>query len=235
MTSRSEANRLVHYEDFNLARSVKRELMQLRSRPTMPTNEDMLSLARKAALADLLPRPDRAFVDNVRAEACLAICKLAAAVASNARLIEENRPDALANTSLLWARAIDLGQAWLRAAEQPRREPVDLTTTTQDIDARAIPALASVPRPAQACKVNDASAVSLTWPDNAGREIVKALEALPIGSALTFAADAFSVLRLVGAPIVCGTKAYRGVEHLGQACNCSCRLHDNAGTITFYR
>jgi hypothetical protein len=65
------ANRLVHYEDFNLARSVKRELMQLRSRATMPTNEDMLSIARKAALTDSLPRPDRAFVDNVRAEACL--------------------------------------------------------------------------------------------------------------------------------------------------------------------
>jgi hypothetical protein len=61
------------------------------------------------------------------------------------------------------------------------------------------------------------------------------LFALRIGSALTFAADAFSVLRLVGAPIVRGTKAYREVEHLGQACNCSCRLHDNAGTITFYR
>ena len=43
--------------------------------------------------------------------------KLAAAIDRNARLIEENRPDAVVNTSLLWARAIDLGQAWMRAAE----------------------------------------------------------------------------------------------------------------------
>ena len=56
-------------------------------------------------------------VDNIRAGAWLAICKLAAAIDGNARLVEENRLDAVVNTSLLWARAIDLSQAWMRAAE----------------------------------------------------------------------------------------------------------------------
>jgi hypothetical protein len=211
MTSPSEANLLVHYEDFELAQSVKRELMQLRSRPTMPTSEDIMLVARKAALTGSPPRACRAAVDNIRAEACLAICKLAAAIDGNARLIEENRPDALVNTSLLWARAIDLAQAWMRAAEQPRRELADLTTASH------------------------AGAISNTCPDNRGTEIVKALEAAPIGSAITFATDNLGVLCLAGAPIVRGTEAYRKVEHLGQACNCSFSLQEKAGTITFYR
>jgi hypothetical protein len=111
MIAPSEANLLVHYEDFELAQSVKRELMELRSRPTMPTSEDVMLVARRAALTGSSHRAGRAAVDNTRAEACLAICKLAAAIDGNSRLIEENRPDSLVNTSLLWARAIDLGQA----------------------------------------------------------------------------------------------------------------------------
>jgi hypothetical protein len=211
MTSPLEANLLVHYEDFELAQSVKRELMRLRSRPTMPTSEDITLVARKAALTGFPPRACRTAVDSIRAEACLAICKLAAAIDGNARLIEENRPDALVNTSLLWARAIDLAQAWMRAVEQPRRELADLTTASH------------------------ASAISNTSPDNRWTEIVKALEAAPIGSAITFATDNLGVLCLAGAPIVRGTEAYRKVEHLGQACNCSFSLHEKAGTITFYR
>jgi hypothetical protein len=93
MTSPPEVNLPVHYEDFELAQSVKRELMQLRSRPTMPTSEDIMLVGRKAALTGSSPRAGRAAVDNMRAEAWLAICKLAAAIDGNARLMEENQPD----------------------------------------------------------------------------------------------------------------------------------------------
>jgi hypothetical protein len=230
MTSPSEANLLVHYEDFELAQSVKRELMQLRSRPTMPTSEDIMLVGRKAALTGSSSRAGRAAVDNIRAEASLAICKLAAA-----RLMEENQPDALVNTSLLWARAIDLGQAWMRVAEQPRRELADLTTSSHDIEVRATQALALAPTPEPILRIDDASAISNTCPDDGGTEIVEALEAAPIGSAITFANDNPGLLCLAGSSIVRGTEAYRRVEHFGQACNCSFNLHETAGTITFYR
>ena len=49
LTSPSESNLLIHYEDFELAQSVKRELMQLRSRPTIPTSEDVMLIAGRAA------------------------------------------------------------------------------------------------------------------------------------------------------------------------------------------
>ena len=170
MTSPSEANLLVHYEDFELAQSVKRELMQLRSRPTMPTSEDIMLVGRKAALTGSSPRAGRAAVDNIRAEAWLAICKLAAAIDGNARLLEENQPDALVNTSLLWARAIDLGQAWMRVAEQPRRELADLTTASHDIEARATQALALAPTPAPILRIDDASAISKPCPPRQWRD-----------------------------------------------------------------
>jgi hypothetical protein len=235
MTSPSEANLLVHYEDFELAQSVKRELMQLRSRPTMPTSEDIMLVGRKAALTGSSSRAGRAAVDNIRAEASLAICKLAAAIDGNARLMEENQPDARVNTSLLWARAIDLGQAWMRVAEQPRRELADLTTSSHDSEAGAAQALALAATPAPIPRIDDASAISNIRPDHGGTEIVKALEAAPIGSAITFANDNPGLLCLAGSSIVRGTEAYRRVEHFGQACNCSFNLHETAGTITFYR
>jgi hypothetical protein len=230
MTSPSEANLLVHYEDFELAQSVKRELMQLRSRSTMPNSEDVMLVARKAALTG-----GRAAVDEIRVEAWLSICKLAAAIDRNARLIEENRPDSLVNTSLLWARAIDLSQAWMRAAEEPRRKFADLTTGSHDVEARAIQAMTLAPVPAPILRIDDASVISNTCPDNGETEIVKALEAAPTGSAITFATDNLGALCLAGAPVVRGTEAYRKVERLGQACNCSLSLHEEAGTITFYR
>jgi hypothetical protein len=80
MTSPSEANLLVHYEDFELAQSVKRELMQLRSRSTMPNSEDVMLVARKAPLTGSSPS---AAVDKIRMEAWLAIGKLAAAIDRN--------------------------------------------------------------------------------------------------------------------------------------------------------
>jgi hypothetical protein len=104
-------------EDFELARSVKWELMQLRSRSTTPTADDVMLIARKAGLAEFLQRTGRTMIDVVRADAWLAICTLADSIARNARAIREDQRDRVVDSSLLWARAIDLCDAWMRAAE----------------------------------------------------------------------------------------------------------------------
>ena len=228
MTLPAEASLLVHWEDFELAQSVKRELMQLRSRPTAPTSEDIMLIARKTALIGSSHRAGRAAVDKIRAEARLAIGKLAAAIEGNARLIEENRPDALINTSLLWARAIDLSQVWMRASEQSR-ELADHATTSHDIEAKPIQALPQAPTLAPILGISEEADAIL---HDRGQEIVKALEAIPNGSTITFASDN---LCLAGNPIIRGTEAYRQVVHLAQACNCAISLREKAGTITFCR
>ena len=81
----------------------------------------------------------------------------------------------------------------------------------------------------------DANATPGTYLDDGGKEIVKALEALPIGSPIAFASEDLGALLLADAPIVRGTEAYRQVEHLAQACNCSVSLQEKTNTITFYR
>jgi hypothetical protein len=116
LPSPSEAN-IPRNDDFELARSAKRELMYLRSRGTTSTAEDVLLVARKAGLAEFLQHPSRAKVDIVRADAWLAICTLADSIARNARAIREDRHDRVVDASLLWARAIDLCNVWMRAAE----------------------------------------------------------------------------------------------------------------------
>jgi hypothetical protein len=110
-----EAN--VFYDDFELARSVKWELMQLRSRSTTPTADDVMLIARKAGLAEFLQHASRTAVEVVRAEAWLAICTLADSIAKNARAIREDEHDKVVDPSLLWARAVDLCNAWMRTAE----------------------------------------------------------------------------------------------------------------------
>jgi hypothetical protein len=101
-----EAN-VVHREDFELARSVKWELMQLRSRGTTPAADDVMLMARKAGLAEFLQHNgSRTTVDVVRADAWLAICTLADSIAKNARASWEDRRDKVVDSSLLWARAI---------------------------------------------------------------------------------------------------------------------------------
>ena len=81
----------------------------------------------------------------------------------------------------------------------------------------------------------DANATPGTYLDDGGKEIVKALEALPIGSSIAFASEDLGALLLADAPIVRGTEAYRQVKHLAQACNCSVSLQEKTDTITFYR
>jgi len=108
----------------------------------------------------------------------------------------------------------------------------------RDIEAWPIQALPLAPTLAPTIGINeeaDASAISNTCADVGGTEIVKALEAIPIGSTITFATNDLGVLLLAGAPIVRGTDAYGEVEHLAQACNCSFSLQEKAGAITFRR
>src|SRR5262245_60229783 len=82
---------VVNNDDFELARSAKRELMHLRSRGTTPTADDVIIIARKAGLAEFLQYPSKAKVDIVRADVWLAI--LADSIARNARTIREDRHD----------------------------------------------------------------------------------------------------------------------------------------------
>jgi hypothetical protein len=112
-----EAN-IAHHEDFELARSVKWDLMQLRCRSTTPTADDIMLIARKAGLAEFLQSTSGTAADVVRTDAWLAICTLADSIARKARAIREDQHDKVADSSLLWARAIDLCNAWMRAAEQ---------------------------------------------------------------------------------------------------------------------
>src|SRR6516164_9051830 len=77
----------VAHEDFELARSVKWELMQLRSRSIMPTADDVMLIARKAGLAEFLQHTSRTAVDDVRMDAWLAMCALADSIAKNAKAI----------------------------------------------------------------------------------------------------------------------------------------------------
>ena len=108
---------VVQHQDFELARTVKWELMQLRYRSTTPTADDVMLIARKAGLAEFLQHASRTTVDVVRADAWLAICTLADSIARNFRSIREDQHDRVVDTSLLWARAVDLCNAWMRAAE----------------------------------------------------------------------------------------------------------------------
>jgi hypothetical protein len=75
-----------------------------------------------------------------------------------------------------------------------------------------------------------------TRPVNAGTEMIRAaLEVLPIGSTVIFATDDLGALFLAAAPIARDTEVYRELEHIAQACNCFVTLHEETGTIAFYR
>jgi hypothetical protein len=81
----------------------------------------------------------------------------------------------------------------------------------------------------------NASANSDSRSLDARTEMVRAaLEMLPIGSTVVFAADDLGALFL-GAPIFLATDAYRAVEHIAQTCNCFVSLQEETGTIAFYR
>jgi hypothetical protein len=62
------------------------------------------------------PPENGATVDDARANAWLAICRLASETANNETAAEENAPDRMIDTDPLWAVAIDCVQAWVTQA-----------------------------------------------------------------------------------------------------------------------
>ncbi len=99
----------------------------------------------------------------------------------------------------------------------------------------ALPILPRAPTLAPNQQV-DSTAISNNCAVNTETEIVrKALEVIPTGSMIVFAAEDIGVLFLAGAPIVRGTESYREVEDFARVCDCSLSLQDEAGTITFHR
>jgi hypothetical protein len=217
MTPSSESDLLIHFGEFALAQSVKRELVQLRARTTIRTSEDVMLLARKAALNDSPCRSGRAAVDKVQVEACLAICRLSAA-------IEQDQPET--NTSLLWARAIDLAQAWVRTAEPPLNSRITIPT---DIEVRSDPS-----PPEESSLSSDPSISAETngaagGADEGAAMLRETLVVIPIGSAITFAAKDIGIL--LGTTIVYDPE----VELLAQSCACSVGFQKETGTISFYR
>ena len=92
----------------------------------------------------------------------------------------------------------------------------------------ALPILPRAPTLAPNQQVNS-TAISNNCAVNTETEIVrKALEVIPTGSMIVFAAEDIGVLFLAGAPIVRGTESYREVEDFARVCDCSLSLQDEA-------
>jgi hypothetical protein len=67
---------MARFEDYELARTIKRELQQLRSRPQPATSPELDVIAARAAIpANWQKQSSRTVVDEVRARAWLAICR----------------------------------------------------------------------------------------------------------------------------------------------------------------
>jgi len=99
----------------------------------------------------------------------------------------------------------------------------------------ALPILPRAPTLAPNQQV-DSTAISNTCTVNSATEFLRnALEAIPTGSTIAFAAEDLDALFLAGAPIVRGAETYRKVEDFARACDCSLSLHDESGTVTFHR
>jgi hypothetical protein len=77
-----------------------------------------MGIARKAGLTDISRHGgSRGTINNIRAEAWLATCRLADTIAKNKVAMNERRHGDLIELSPLWAAAIDLSHQWMRAAE----------------------------------------------------------------------------------------------------------------------
>ena len=101
---------MAHFEDYELAQSIHRELLELRARANSATSVELNVIAAKAELES------RATVDDARTNAWLAICRLASETANNETAAEENAPDRMIDIDPLWAIAIDRVQAWVTEA-----------------------------------------------------------------------------------------------------------------------
>jgi hypothetical protein len=105
-----------HFEDYELAQAIHRELLELRARANSVTSVELSVLGAKAELpTNWQPDEARASIDDARTNAWLAICRLATETANNEAVAAENRPDKV-HTDPLWAVAIDRVQAWVTEA-----------------------------------------------------------------------------------------------------------------------
>jgi hypothetical protein len=101
--------------DDGLAEAVLKELLQLNSKMTLATSEDIDLIAAKAALpSNYANIPARAEVDDARSAAWLAICMLAEHVA-NSKAPMSAAPEL---SKAVWAAAIDETNRWLAAAKE---------------------------------------------------------------------------------------------------------------------
>ena len=108
---------MVHFEDYELAQSIHRELLELRVRANSVTSLELSVLAAKAELpTHWQPDEGKASIDDARTNAWLAICRLATETANNEAVVAENRADKLVHTDPLWAVAIDRVQTWVTEA-----------------------------------------------------------------------------------------------------------------------
>jgi hypothetical protein len=97
---------MTHFEDYELAQTVHRELQQLRTRQPPVTAKELYALARKADPPDgWQPRNSRKKVDDARANTRIAINELAERVSTNL------------STNLFWDIALDRAWSWVKAAE----------------------------------------------------------------------------------------------------------------------
>ena len=69
---------MAHFEDYELAQSIHRELLELHARANSATSVELSVIAAKAELPpNWQPEENRATVDDARTNAWLAICRLA--------------------------------------------------------------------------------------------------------------------------------------------------------------
>jgi hypothetical protein len=105
---------MAHFEDYELAQTIHRELVELRARAKSATSVELSVVAAKAELpTNWQPQESREAVDDARTNAWLAICRLVEETGNNETAAEENRPDKMINTDPLWAVAIDRLQDWV--------------------------------------------------------------------------------------------------------------------------
>jgi hypothetical protein len=101
--------------DYELAEAALKALLQLHSKMTLGTFEEIDLVAAKAALPPNYANiPGRAKVDDARSAAWLAICMLAEHVA-NSKAPMSAAPEL---SKAVWAAAIDETNRWLAAAKE---------------------------------------------------------------------------------------------------------------------
>ncbi len=95
------AANMTHFEDYELAQTIQRDLLELRVRANSAAAVELSVIAAKAELPpNWQPQERRAAVGDARTSAWLAICRLASETANNEKAAEENAPNSIIDTIL---------------------------------------------------------------------------------------------------------------------------------------